>query len=98
MKKFYDEEFVQNVKQVSIVLSVVAVLMFLTLSTTVFKYSQRHPVQYQVRLSQMSTSGQVILGSMHKVGEVEINMLTRSRSSKMANSTFLEEVAKNHKK
>lgn len=97
-----DEKLLRNTKKIAIFLLVIAGLLFLVLSGMIFKFSQEEPLLYERNYVQMNTSGQVMVSSMRKTGEVEDSILNnknafRNTKKKGKKNAFFDSVSNNHK-
>ena len=91
-----DEKLVEIVKRTSIALAVIAVLLFLGLSSKIFNFSVNNPVQYEINYNSLSVPGKGVATSMKKTGEVESKVLGPQRGRGKGGSKFFDEIEKIH--
>lgn len=89
--KFKGEELLDTVKKFSILLVVIAVLIFLILSIKIFSFSDSNPEQYAQNYKTLSNTGKSFTSSMKKAGEVQSKFLGPKRSTG-GNGKFIDEV------
>ena len=101
MDKRTEEMIVVNkVKRFSISMLVVAGILFLGLSSTIFNYSVTHSYQYQMKYNRLSSAGKSLVSSMKKTGEFESKVLSARKTAGNAKTggKFFDEVASIHRK
>lgn len=96
------DEVLKTVKRIALVLVGIAVVLFLYLSSLVFKYSQENTIEYELKYSMLSPSGKAVATSMQKTGEVEDSVLTNKRAFRNTkegkSNAFFDSVSRRHKK
>lgn len=94
--EFDEAKLVQTVKKSSILLVVIAVLLFLGLSSKIFSFSVKYPLEYEMNYNRLSTPGKGVATSMKKTGEVEAKVLGPQRGAGRGGSKFFDEVERIH--
>ena len=91
-----ESKIVQAVKNISILLVIAAVFIFLGLSSKIFHFSETNPVTYEINYNRLSTPGKGVATSMKKTGEVQSKVLGPHRGRGKGGSKFFDEVEKVH--
>ena len=91
-----EKKLVHNCKIVSILLVVLAVIVFLSLSSKIFHFSEANPIQYQRNFSVLNTPEKHVVSSMRKTGEVQSGVLGKNRGHGNGGSKFFDEVSRVH--
>lgn len=93
-----EDKLVKITKNISILLVIVAVLVFFNLSSKIFHFSVSNPVTYEVNYNRLSAPEKSVASSMKKTGEVQSKVLGPRRGSGRGGSKFFDEVEKVHGK
>lgn len=101
-KKIHNQnEVLKIVKPLSIVLVIAAIFTWLGCSLTIFKFSIKEPVTYEVNFAQLNKVQKPIASGMHKTGKLEHKIFVErsyARNSKKGGYDIFEDVSNRNKK
>ncbi len=70
----YSTDVYTITKIVSVIFAILAVVLFLSLSVVIYKFSERRPDLYQYNYEGLSNVGQVVATGMRNTGKVETDI------------------------
>lgn len=93
-----DDKLLQNCKITSIMLLIIAGILFLVLSSKIFHFSENDPIRYQRNYSMLNRPEKTVVSSMRKTGQIQSSVLGKNRGHGNGGSKFFDEVSRVHSK